>query len=36
MAVAGSSRAEIAATLRNKFAIEDPGPMLDAILGQED
>lgn len=36
MAVAGSSRAEIAATLRDKFAIEDPGPMLDAILGQED
>lgn len=36
MAVAGNSRAEIAATLRDKFAIEDPGPMLDAILGQED
>lgn len=36
MAVAGSSRAEIAATLRSKFEIEDPGPMLDAILGQED
>jgi vacuolar-type H+-ATPase subunit H len=35
MAVAGSSRAEIAATLRDRFAIEDPGPMLDAILGQE-
>jgi hypothetical protein len=36
MAVAGNSRAEIAATLQSKFAIEDPGPMLDAILGQED
>jgi hypothetical protein len=36
MAVAGNSRAEIAATLRDRFAIEDPGPMLDAILGQED
>jgi vacuolar-type H+-ATPase subunit H len=36
MAVAGSSRAEIASRLQNEFGIEDTGPMLDAILGQEE
>ncbi len=36
MAVGGSSRAEIERRLRNEFEIEDTGPMLDAILGQEE
>jgi hypothetical protein len=36
MAVAGSGRAEIDSRLRNEFGIEDPGPMLDAILGEEE
>ncbi|HET7455635.1 MAG TPA: hypothetical protein VFJ76_08945 [Solirubrobacterales bacterium] len=36
MAVSGSSREEIAEQLRNRFEIEDPTPILDAILGPED
>lgn len=36
MAVAGSGRAEIDSRLRNEFGIEDTGPMLDAILGEEE
>lgn len=36
MAVSGSSRQEIAARLRSGFQIEDPTPILDAILGPED
>jgi vacuolar-type H+-ATPase subunit H len=36
MAVSGSSREEIEARLRNRFEIEDPTPILDAILGPED
>lgn len=36
MAVAGSGRAEIDRRLRNEFGIEDTGPMLDAILGEEE
>jgi hypothetical protein len=35
MAVAGSSRDEIEQRLRSEFGIEEPGPMLDAILGPE-
>jgi thioesterase domain-containing protein len=35
MAVSGSSREEIAARLRNGFQIDDPEPILDAILGPE-
>jgi cell division septum initiation protein DivIVA len=35
MAVSGSSRDEIEARLRNGFAIADPRPILDAILGPE-
>jgi hypothetical protein len=35
MAVSGSSRAEIEARLRDGFAIEDTGAILDAILGPE-
>ena len=33
MAVAGSSRQEIEARLRDEFGIEDAGPILDGILG---
>lgn len=33
MAVAGSSRHEIEARLRDEFGIEDAGPILDGILG---
>ena len=36
MAVAGSSRAEIESRLRIDFGIQDPAPLLDAILGQEE
>jgi len=36
MAVSGSSREEIDQRLRNRFEIEDPSPILDAILGPED
>lgn len=36
LAVSGSSRQEIAARLRSGFQIEDPTPILDAILGPED
>jgi ABC-type transporter Mla subunit MlaD len=36
MAVSGSSREEIEARLRNGFEIDDPGSILDAILGPED
>jgi hypothetical protein len=36
MAVSGSSREEIEQRLRNGFEIEDPGAILDAILGPED
>jgi hypothetical protein len=36
MAVSGSSREEIERRLRNGFDIEDPAPILDAILGPED
>jgi vacuolar-type H+-ATPase subunit H len=35
MAVSGSSREEIASRLRNGFEIDDPEPILDAILGPE-
>jgi vacuolar-type H+-ATPase subunit H len=35
MAVSGNSREEIAARLRNGFEIQDPGAILDAILGPE-
>jgi vacuolar-type H+-ATPase subunit H len=35
MAVSGSSREEIEARLRTGFAISDPRPILDAILGPE-
>jgi hypothetical protein len=35
MAVSGSSREEIEQHLRNRFEIEDPTPILDAILGPE-
>lgn len=35
MAVSGSSREEIEQRLRNGFEIEDPAPILDAILGPE-
>jgi cell division septum initiation protein DivIVA len=35
MAVSGSSREEIEQRLRNRFEIEDPTPILDAILGPE-
>jgi hypothetical protein len=33
MAVAGSSRDEIASRLENEFGIADPDAMLDGILG---
>ena len=36
MAVSGSSREEIELRLRNGFKIDDPTPILDAILGPED
>jgi cell division septum initiation protein DivIVA len=36
MAVSGSSREEIAERLRSKFEIDDPGQILDAILGPEE
>lgn len=36
LAVSGSSREEIEQRLRNGFEIEDPSPILDAILGPED
>ena len=36
LAVSGSSREEIERRLRNGFEIEDPAPILDAILGPED
>jgi cell division septum initiation protein DivIVA len=36
MAVAGSSRAEIERRLQSEFGIRDTGPMLDAILGEEE
>lgn len=36
MAVSGSSREEIEQRLRNGFEIQDPAPILDAILGPED
>lgn len=36
MAVSGSSREEIAERLRSKFKIDDPGQILDAILGPEE
>lgn len=36
MAISGSSRAEIDACLRNELGVEDPEPLLDAILGLED
>jgi hypothetical protein len=35
MAVAGSSREEIASRLENEFGIADSGAMLDGILGPE-
>jgi vacuolar-type H+-ATPase subunit H len=35
MAVSGNSREEIAARLKNGFEIQDPGAILDAILGPE-
>jgi hypothetical protein len=35
MAVSGSSREEIEQRLRNRFEIDDPKPILDAILGPE-
>jgi hypothetical protein len=36
LAVSGSSREEIEQRLRNGFEIEDPGAILDAILGPEE
>lgn len=33
MAVAGSTREEISNRLFNEFGVQEPGPMLDAILG---
>lgn len=36
MAVSGASREEIEQRLRNGFDIEDPGEILDAILGPEE
>ena len=36
MAVSGNSREEIEQRLRSQFEIEDPSPVLDAILGPED
>lgn len=36
MAVSGSSRKEIETRLRSGFEIENPAPILDAILGPED
>lgn len=33
MAVAGSGREEIAAALRDKFGIADPGPVVERVLG---
>jgi cell division septum initiation protein DivIVA len=36
MAVSGSSREEIEQRLKTGFEIEDPGAILDAILGPED
>lgn len=36
LAVQGASREEIAARLRSQFEIEDPAPILDAILGPEE
>jgi vacuolar-type H+-ATPase subunit H len=36
MAVSGASRAEIEKRLRTGAGIEDPGPLLDAILGPEE
>lgn len=35
MAISGSSRTEIDACLRNELGVEDPAPLLDAILGLE-
>jgi len=36
MAVSGASRKEIAERLRSGLGIEDPGPLLEAVLGPED
>lgn len=36
MAISGAGRAEIEDKLRSGFAIEDPAPILDAILGPEE
>jgi hypothetical protein len=36
MAVSGASREEIAERLRTGLGIEDPGPLLEAVLGPED
>lgn len=36
MAVSGASREEIAERLRAGCGIEDPGPLLEAVLGSED
>jgi cell division septum initiation protein DivIVA len=36
MAVSGATRAEIEQRLRSGFEIDDPGALLDAILGPED
>jgi hypothetical protein len=36
MAVSGAGRAEIAKRLRKGFGIDDPGAILDAILGPEE
>ena len=36
MAVSGASRAEIAERMRTGCGIEEPGPLLDAILGPEE
>jgi hypothetical protein len=36
MAVSGASREEIAERLRSGCGIEDPGPLLEAVLGSED
>lgn len=35
MAISGRSRAEIADQLRSEFDLDDPGPLLDQVLGSE-
>jgi hypothetical protein len=35
MAVAGFSRSEVHARMTGRFAIADPGPILDEVFGAE-